>query len=117
MVKVWFIAGMAIFVGIITAVIGFLNEARFIVVFGRMIAAIVVVAGVTYLLTFLLESFYKDQVKKINDPEVKETKKEPINEDNIKEDDLSNTEIKQEDQEPFQPFNPENFTKVSPPTE
>lgn len=116
MVKVWFIAGMAIFVGIITAVIGFLNEARFIVVFGRMIAAIVVVAGVTYLLTFLLESFYKDQVKKINDPEVKETKNEPID-DTGEVDDLSNIEIKQEDQEPFQPFSPDNFTKVSPPTE
>lgn len=116
MVKVWFIAGMAIFVGIITAVIGFLNEARFIVVFGRMIAAIVVVAGVMYLLTFLLESFYKDQVKKFNDPEVKETKNEPID-DTGEVDDLSNIEIKQEDQEPFQPFSPDNFTKVSPPTE
>ena len=63
MVKLWLIIGLTVFVGIVTAILGLMNEARFVVILGRMLGAMLFVGILTYLLIFFFQTTYLKVIK------------------------------------------------------
>ena len=117
MVKLWLIIGLTVFVGIVTAILGLMNEARFVVILGRMLGAMLFVGILTYLLIFFFQTTYLKVIKIfIEANDTPKTDKTIDAEQAIEGEDLS-SEQNQPEQATFEPFTPDNFTKVSPPTE
>ena len=70
MVKLWLIIVLTVFVGIVTAILGLMNEARFVVILGRMLGAMLFVGILTYLLIFFFQTTYLKVIKIFSYPSI-----------------------------------------------